>query len=137
MEVQQLHGFSSFIRRSPPQEVARWMRQMRGEVEHKQVGISSFDSPWVWSPPKKVYLVFLLLQVAKKKTGPKGAKPDPKLQRRPVVVLNRVWEMKPPPGFKPLSQMDPSEQLPAIHTLLVSMFSLYYVWSPSNPFMED
>ena len=72
--------------------------------------------------------MFLHLQVAKKKTGPKGAKPDPKLQRRPVVVLNRVWEMKPPPGFKPLSQMDPSEQLPAIHTLLVSMFSLYYVW---------
>ena len=36
-----MHGFSSFIRRSPPQEVARWMRQMRGEVEHKQVGISS------------------------------------------------------------------------------------------------
>ena len=72
VEVQQLHSFSSFIRRSPPQEVARWMRQMRGEVEHKQVGISSFDSPWVWSPPKKVYLVFLLLQVAKKENRPKG-----------------------------------------------------------------
>ena len=96
-----------------------------GEVEHKQVGVSSFNLLWGWSPPKKVYLVFLLLQVAKKKTGPKGAKPDPKLQCRPVVVLNRVWEIKPLPGFKPLLQMDPFEQLPAIHTLLVSLFSSY------------
>ena len=72
VEVQQLHGFSSFIRRSPPQEVARWMRQMRGEVEYKQVGISSFDSPWVWSPPKKVYLVFLHVAGGQEENRPEG-----------------------------------------------------------------